>query len=217
MTLFNARLGAWLPNPACATTADLKQAKPPNAVVTLGREMLGLTNDRHSAVYLSDGGHFDNLGLYEMLRRRCRYILVIDAGEDPDAAFADLGSALRKAAIDFSVEVDFAHVGIGTRDHPLDSPIASALGRIRYFEPEAAGYLLYLKPSYWNEMPMDVRAYASAHLAFPHESTLDQWFTESQFESYRHLGEYLMEGVGEQTAHDLAAFFQSVKTTDEHG
>jgi len=163
-------------------------------------------------VYLSDGGHFDNLGLYEMLRRRCRYILVIDAGEDPNVAFADLGNALRKAAIDFGVEVDFDHVGIGTRDHPLDPPTASAVGRIRYFEPTANGYLLYVKPSYWNDMPMDVRAYASAHQAFPHESTLDQWFTESQFESYRRLGEYLVDRVGEQKAYDLATFFESVKS-----
>ena len=65
MTLFNVRLGAWLPNPAMAATGELLEAKPPNALVTLTRELLGWTDDLGKAVYLSDGGHFENLGLYK--------------------------------------------------------------------------------------------------------------------------------------------------------
>ena len=65
--------------------------------------MFGLTTDDRPYVYLSDGGHFENLGLYEMVRRRCRFIVVSDAGCDPDFVFEDLGNAVRKIAIDLGI------------------------------------------------------------------------------------------------------------------
>jgi hypothetical protein len=191
MTLFNVRLGAWLPNPATASTQELLQAKPPNALLTLARELLGLTDDRGKAVYLSDGGHFENLGLYEMVRRRCRYIVAIDAGEDSKAWFEDLGNAVRKVRIDFDVQIDFdPPVGIASRDKP-EKPFRSfACATIRYPEnPTLTGRLIYLKPCDPAYMTMDVRAYFNGHSAFPHEPTTEQFFTESQFESYRELGD----------------------------
>jgi hypothetical protein len=190
MTLFNVRLGAWLPNPATASAQQLRQAKPPNALVTLTRELLGLTDDRGHAVYLTDGGHFENLGLYEIVRRRCRYIVVVDAGEDPAASFDDLGNAVRKVRIDFDVEIEFdPPVGIGSRDKPVKPFRNFACATIRYPEDKAAtGKLIYLKPCDPAYMPMDVRAYLNGHPAFPHDSTVEQFFTESEFESYRKLG-----------------------------
>ena len=101
MTLFDVRLGAWLPNPG--VSQRWTPAKPSNALRPLFNEMLGRANDKRSDVYLSDGGHFDNLGVYEMLRRQCRRIVVIDAGCDPEYHYADLGRALRMAAIDLDV------------------------------------------------------------------------------------------------------------------
>ena len=100
-----------------ADTWELSRAKPPNALVTLFRELLGLSDDRGKAVYLSDGGHFENLGLYEMVRRRCRHIVVVDAGADPDADFEDLGNAVRKIRIDFdnSRSSSIRTVAIGSR------------------------------------------------------------------------------------------------------
>ncbi len=190
MTLFNVRLGAWLPNPAMAWTGQLLQAKPPNALVTLARELLGLTDDLGNAVYLSDGGHFENLGVYEMLRRRCRYIVVVDAGEDSKAWFEDLGNAIRKARIDFNVEIDFdPPVGIGSRDKPSTPFRSFACAIIRYPESQTTGRLIYLKPCAPPDMPMDVRSYFNAHPNFPHDSTAEQFFTESEFESYRQLGQ----------------------------
>lgn len=190
MTLFNVRLGAWLPNPAMASTRQLLQAKPPNALLTLARELLGLTDDLGRAVYLSDGGHFDNLGLYEMVRRRCRYIVVVDAGEDGKAWFEDLGNAIRKVRIDFDVKIDFnPPVGIGSRDKPLTPFRSFACATIHYPESETTGRLIYLKPCDPPDMQMDVRSYFNAHPNFPHDSTLEQFFTESEFESYRQLGE----------------------------
>src|SRR5207302_1870602 len=82
MTLFNVRLGWWLGNPRTGNelywyTGPLMALRP------LFMEMFGLTSETEPWVYLSDGGHFENLGLYEMVRRRCRMIVVSDAGCDP--------------------------------------------------------------------------------------------------------------------------------------
>ena len=70
-------------------------------------EALGLTNDKSPYVYLSDGGHFENLGLYEMVLRRCHFIVVSDAGGDPECSFADLGESVRKIRVDFGITIDF--------------------------------------------------------------------------------------------------------------
>jgi hypothetical protein len=80
MTLFNVRLGAWLANPAAEIQKTEVKAGPTSALKPLLTEALGLTDAKRANVYLSDGGHFDDLGIYEMIRRRCRYILVVDAG-----------------------------------------------------------------------------------------------------------------------------------------
>ncbi len=187
MTLFNVRLGAWLPNPGRLTRLeDLRASRPRNALMAMLGDLLGRTTDRAAAINLSDGGHFDNLGLYEMLRRRCRLIVVVDAGQDGDFAFADLGNALRKARIDLAVEVAITPPRIASRAEA--APFGFAVGRIAYHEGGAEGRLIYLKPAWLAGIPADVRAYGAASPDFPHESTLDQWFSESQFESYRALG-----------------------------
>lgn len=196
MTLFNVRLGAWLPNPALAETlkADISRSGPRDSVGSLLSELTGSTHDRGPAIYLSDGGHFENLALYEMVRRRCRYIVVSDAAADPKCALKDLGNAVRKVKIDLDVDIKFSKLHISGRDQPLDpkSQFAWALGKIRY--PEGLdGDILYIKPSYFGEgLPADVIAYARGNLAFPHESTADQFFSESQFESYRHLADHYL-------------------------
>ena len=57
--------------------------------------------------YLSDGGHFENLGAYELIRRRVRLIVVVDAEADPDYRFEGLGNLVRKARVDFEAEIEF--------------------------------------------------------------------------------------------------------------
>jgi hypothetical protein len=203
------RLGAWLPNPATASTQELLKAKPPNALQTLARELLGLTDDLGKAVYLTDGGHFENLGIYEMVRRRCSYIVVIDAGRDPTATFEDLGNAIRKVRIDFDVQIEFdPPLGIGSRTKPVKPFRSIACATIRYPESSGkTGRLIYLKPCDPAYMPMDVRAYLNEHPDFPHDSTLEQFFTESEFESYRQLGESEVMNLATGAA-TLPALFQ---------
>ncbi len=185
MTLFDVRLGAWLPNPGVAQRWT--PAKPSNALRPLFNEMLGRANDRQADVYLSDGGHFDNLGIYEMLRRRCSIIVSIDAGCDPEYHYTDLGRALRMASIDLHATVDFITPVI-KGECSLNA--LGALARITYHDG-SDGLLLYLKPWRPQYLSADVLAYWADHDAFPHQSTAEQFFEESQFESYRALGEQI--------------------------
>jgi hypothetical protein len=186
MTLFNVRLGAWLPNPNIVRRWTA--AKPSNALRPLFNEMLGRANDTRRDVYLSDGGHFDDLGLYEMLRRQCRYIVVIDAACDPEYHYVDLGRALRMASIDLYVTVEFISPLIKGED---DLDASGALARVRYHDG-SSGLLLYLKPWRPKYLPADVLAYWADHEDFPHQSTAQQFFEESQFESYRALGQQIV-------------------------
>lgn len=208
MTLFNVRLGAWMSNPAVANQKgiEVRDSGPGNSLRALVRELAGSTDDRGRDIYLSDGGHFENLGLYEMLRRGCHFIVVSDAGCDPECAYADLGNAVRKAKIDLNIEIVFTNMKISRRGQEVEGQLAWALGTITYPRREGepaeivqrTGKILYLKPSYFDEgnLPADVVSYAKMNAAYPHETTGDQFFSESQFESYRKLGFTLASRLG---------------------
>ena len=210
MSLFNVRLGAWLPNPARAKSLKMAVtgSGPSDNLRAMLRELVGSTQDSGRDIYLSDGGHFDNLGIYEMIRRRCRYIVVSDAGCDPDSRFEDLGNAVRKVAIDQNVKIDFNPLQVAKAG--AKAQFAYALGTIQYPEQPQLGHVLYLKPSLFGSIPIDVGAYAAGSPTFPHESTGDQFFSESQFESYRSLGRYFTDELGDG-ATDIAALFAALQ------
>jgi hypothetical protein len=175
---------------------------PGFALAPLLKELFGLTDDQYRYVYLSDGGHFDNLGLYEMVRRRCRLIVVVDGSEDAANRFKDLGNAVRKIRIDFGIPIVFKGqppLPIYSRDDPRAAAQGRycAVGQILYTRAghESDGTLIYLKPTLLGSEPADVIQYANANPAFPHEATTDQWFTESQFESYRALGMHVVDQI----------------------
>jgi hypothetical protein len=218
MTLFNARLGMWLGNTNRHGDRTYCRSGPRWAFQPLLAELFGLTTSRHPYVNLSDGGHFDNLGLYEVVLRRCRTVVVSDVGCDPAAGFEDLGNAIRKIRIDFGVPIRFERrmrVFARPLDDKADRPGTAAPGeralycavaRIDYGAvdrsedgtPAPPGWLLYVKPQLdaaGAPVPLDVYAYGRGSRAFPHEPTSDQWFDEAQFESYRALGEHVIGEV----------------------
>ena len=192
MTLFNVRLGWWLGNPGAAGHCTWTHSGPVQATLPLFVEALGLTNEKRGYVYLSDGGHFENLAVYEMLLRRCRRLVVVDAEEDGDYAFEGLGGAVRKARIDMGIPIEFRGLDRISKALPPAERRSFAIGRIDYKSRDGAGaeygYILYLKPLLTIGEPTDVQNYATVHGNFPQESTSDQFFSESQFESYRALG-----------------------------
>jgi hypothetical protein len=194
LTVFNARLGVWLGNPGEPGGATWNKPAPSFGAAPVINELLGRTTDTNPYVYLSDGGHFENLGLYEMVFRRCRFIIVSDAGCDGEYTFGDLATAVRQIRLDFGIDIDFPNgVQIGSL-----KPGRWAVGTIRYslVHPEAEdGILLYVKPTLIGDEPVDVANYARSHPAFPHESTTEQWFDAAQFESYRMLGLHTIAGL----------------------
>ena len=203
MTIFNARLGGWFGNPK--DDASWKKNGPDASYRRFIQEALGFTTDKQPFVYLSDGGHFENLALYEMVRRRCHVIVVCDAGADSDCRLEDLGNAVRKIYIDLGVEIDFERIDVRAREKSLPKAgIYAAIGRVRYPDNGAKdGKIIYIKPGLYEDAPADVKAYAAANAKFPHDITLNQWFTESQFESYRALGEHaikMMTGLRDPAA-----------------
>lgn len=203
MAIFNVRLGWWLGNPGKEGDKTYTHDGPTWAIAPLLTETFGLTTDDRPYVYLSDGGHFENLGLYEMVRRRCQFIVAVDASCDPNYAFADLGNAVRKIALDLGVMIRFRGLEAlmkRTDDGPDLGPRHPyhAVGQIDYPAADGGGQpgiILYIKPGYHGVEGAEVRSYATANRDFPHQGTVDQWFSESQFESYRALGFGITDGV----------------------
>lgn len=233
LTVFDARMGWWLGNPRRPEPSTYPG--PVFALRYLMDELFARTNGRSKFVNLSDGGHFDNLGLYELVRRRCRYIIVGDSEEDGGLTFGSLGGAIRMCRADFGVEIDLDPAPIRLTANGF-SKVHCVVGTIRYPEQEsgifggvcsgerpaesddkARGWLLYLKSSLTGDEPSDVVEYRSRCPKFPHESTGDQFFSESQFESYRRLGLHIIGDAFEDVpvkldgSHkDLLKVFQSL-------
>jgi hypothetical protein len=196
MTVFNVRLGWWVGNPR--HPEYWRVAGPWLGLGYLLAELFGGTDDTGKYVYLSDGGHFENLGLYELVKRRCRFILASDAGADKSLAFDDLGSAIRKCRSDMGIEIKLKTDRIFATGTPPFSKWHCTIADICYSGSDKDakdGTLVYIKSSLTSDEPADVLNYKSQKDDFPHQSTADQWFTESQFESYRALGQHIVETV----------------------
>jgi hypothetical protein len=201
MAVFNIRLGWWLGNPGQAGESTHSQPGPVFAPRPLIAESLGRTDNDNPYIYLSDGGHFENLGLYEMVLRRCHFIVVSDGSQDKDFDFESLGNAMSKIRTDMGIRITFDSIPISPREEKIPTFVNinqvdkgkkyCAVGRIHYSDVDeggADGFLLYIKPAIYGAEPADVQNYARANPAFPHESTGDQMYSETQFESYRALG-----------------------------
>jgi hypothetical protein len=230
MSIFNVRLGAWLGNTNVHGNKTYDRRGPKSALMPLFAEVFGLTNSSRGYVNLSDGGHFDNLGLYEVVLRRCRHVLVSDAGCDRGFAFEDLGNAIRKIRVDFGIPIEFKDKieilpnEADGADKPGRPGLYCAIAEICYSAIDGDvpnGRLIYIKPTLRGHvpresgaLPYDVYSYARSSKDFPHETTADQWFSESQFESYRALGLHILEQLGEPLTD--ASFDSFLDTAREH-
>lgn len=225
--LLGVRLGYWWragesaaqpasPSPSRTADKDKLQRTSPSVTRALLGEFTGRFDpDGELHWYLSDGGHFENTGAYELIRRGIRHIVLADCGADPDYAFEDLANLVQKARIDFNAEIEFLDAieldtlfpetelrdhffayatGIGRQGAPL------TLARVRYATPAPCGWLLVVKPRLPQRMPADLARYAAQDDSFPQQTTLDQFYSESQWESTRLLGRYIGRAVVEVLA-----------------
>jgi hypothetical protein len=157
-------------------------------------------------VHISDGGHFENLGVYELLRRRCRYIVAVDATENANATSDNLGILVRLARIDLGIRVLLDTSPLTLQGPELYSKTHVIIGEIRYDDvhPSATpGILVYIRASMTGDEPPDVQQYANNHKEYPRQSTADQFFDEEQFESYRALGNHVACEVFGEAAEEL--------------
>jgi hypothetical protein len=190
LALLNIRLSYWLRDPrresAVFSTPTLWH---------LFLEMFGAGHENGHFLNVSDGGHIENLGVYELLRRRCKFIVAIDGEQDAKMTFHALTTLQRLAYIDLGVKLDIDlddlrlnECGM-TRSHfcfcRIEYPQGSRDGDIAY------GYFLYVKLSLTGNEGEFLRRYRLDEPSFPHHSTADQFFTEAQFEAYRSLGEHV--------------------------
>jgi hypothetical protein len=213
MTLLNVRLGFWSPTP---NNGSWRSPNPRLWPFYTLREFLSQTNDLGSYCYLTDGGHFDNTGLYSLVERACRYIIVSDNGADPLPCFEDLGDAIRRCRIDFGTEIELdtspfftkkdetsgdslaqTHYVVGTIEYS-DAHLKKLGWTVEDRKSRSKGIIILIKPSLLADETADLRQYARQNKGFPHQSTSDQWFDEAQFESYRRLGEHCAESLYEE-------------------
>lgn len=201
LTVFNVRLGRWVGNPA--KTGAWPETSPRFGVRYLFFELFGMTSARRSWFNLSDGGHFENLGIYELVRRQLPYIIASDAAEDAEYHFDDLANAIRKIRADFGIDIEIDVSGLRPAEPGGRQRAHAAVGSIRYdrLNPRLRpGVLVYIRPGLTGNEPADVLSYARRNPPFPFQSTADQFFDESQFESYRQLGLHVAKGVFEEAA-----------------
>jgi len=207
MTLLNVRQGYWIQNPRFAPSK-----KKPVWYYYMFREMFGRgLNEEDAYIHLSDGGHFENLGIYELIRRRCRYIIASDASADPGWNFGDLARAIELVRVDFAAQVTLDIEPLRPKGEEGISPQPFVLGDITY-DDGSQGRLLYVKTAYINNLPADVFGYRRENPEFPDQSTADQFFDERQFEAYRELGYQIGKLVcGGSNCDDLEALFKKIR------
>jgi hypothetical protein len=183
LALANVRLGVWLPNPVVARARGEAWSRTafarPHYLV---KELLGWTSCRDRFVYVTDGGHFDNLGLVELLRRGCTDIYCFDASGGDVDSLATLGEAIAIARSDLGVEVELD----SKRRGDLSGGIVAFT--IRYHKSRVRGRMVFVRPIVTADDPLDVRAYQAKDPEFPTHGTHDQLYTDQKFEAYRALG-----------------------------
>jgi hypothetical protein len=202
LAILNVRLGYWVP------TRQLAQDRKPSSFLFcipqfyFVQELLGLMRETSTTIFLTDGGHIDNLGIYELLRRRCHLIIAVDAEADPQMSFRSLVALQRYARIDLGVLIDLPWAEIRDASRAASEEIAKsgglppnaaphgphcAVGAISY--PQGRnGILIYVKSSITGDENDYVVDYKRRFPSYPHETTADQLFSEEQFEVYRALG-----------------------------
>jgi hypothetical protein len=235
LAVSGARLGTWLPNPTfaaklacaakktCADPADITKPWPKSLPTIRGasyfyRELFAFNYQDARLIQVTDGGHYENLGLVEALRRRSRLIICIDGGGDTPPLAGGLTDAMRLAEYELGVTITLSTDGpyavdniapgsgkLSEPEHALASlkqrvtKSTVVVGTISY--PPAAGLgelegvLIFAKAVLWERCPYWLLTYAAAQPRFPHDPTSDQWFNEGQFAAYTELGRIMAEQV----------------------
>jgi len=185
LALLNARVGSWIQHPKYARKRPWYW--PPLAWYWV-KELFGIASAEDKYIYLSDGGHFDNSAIYELLKRRCKYIIAIDAGSE----FDNLATVSRLARIDLGVQIDVNLEKFRPDPDTGLSRQAYVVAKLKYpplpGDRKTEGVLVWLSTTMTHQQKPDVIKYKETNDDFPFTSTGDQLFDQHQFEAYRQLG-----------------------------
>jgi Patatin-like phospholipase len=209
LSFLGLNLGYWAANPSRYKESTPPKVPMPNLIrpgfaALSGRRL----DERGTHVLLSDGGHFENLAIYELIRRKVRFLWVSDAGQDVGFGFEDLANAIERVRVDFGVNIRFREEAYdltqllpgsaetkadASKNFAAEYKLAKrgyAIGTIEYpdDEPDKHGVIVYVKSTLTRFLPGDLYGYKKRNPDFPHQTTLDQFFDEDQFEAYRELG-----------------------------
>ncbi len=196
MRLFNLRLGYWVVNPRYdkGKRRSVNHFRPGllYAITSRGHK------SKRPIVELTDGGHFDNLGVYELIRRRAKIVIVCDGEADKETSYSAFVSLARRVEEDFDVKFEFREnrgPELLVEDIPMLYPSGAKssewgffVAKIHYKKTAEIGAVIYLKATMIGEVSLKTKGYKGAHPDFPDETTADQFFDEEQFEAYRELG-----------------------------
>jgi hypothetical protein len=220
----NVRLGVWLPSPwsvaqapgAAAAAAAPGRRRPQRVLAAIRRhwhqpdlrhlwaEAAGSLHLDGRWLYVTDGGHYDNLGLIEALRRRPDHLIVIDASGDGPGKFTTLGQAIALARSEVGADVRIDPGGLRAGPGAAQCRDAYAHGTFTYPDDTgpAAHHLFYMKLAVPAGAPWDILAYQDRHPSFPTDSTLQQLYDDEEFEAYRELGYYCASAILAEIAYD---------------
>ena len=224
LALSNARLGAWLPNPyfVALKLQHLDDWTIPGLpgrrrLSYLVREIFGIHPSEGRLLLCTDGGHYDNLGLVELLRRRCKRIYCIDASTALPPLNDDLAAAITLAREELGVEITFKDDALGLIAGSADpvepaaifadlnrrlSKNAVTVATITYPQvgdrPKEEGDLVLAQAVLTRQMPYHLLEYSQVDVAFPRDSTADQSFNSRQFDSYQQLGQFIGRAAAQQ-------------------
>ncbi len=216
LALANIRLGVWVPNPTkVQERVNYRWPYSRPGLTYLAREMVGSSPGDRRYLYVSDGGHFDNLGLVELLARRCDWIFTIDASGDAIDTFGTLGDALSIAEAELGVTVDIDPAGdmAPTPDEPTLVTAPCSRGVIHYparpagpdspGEPAKEATLVVVKAGVPRDAPWPITAYHRRFPRFPTDPTTDQLFPAPRFDAYVSLGRFAMRTALKHWGPDL--------------
>lgn len=212
-TLLNIRLGYWW---------GCKDDYLPFFRLSLS-ELTSYFSKKSRSIYLTDGGHFDNLGLYALLKRGVDRIVLIDAAADPNYQFSCLAQALRHARTDLNYDISETTLTevktltatqgkIGNKIQQLNASKESGgratkraclLKAINRTTPDKICWILYVKTTITGTEDPDIKEYHHQHPCFPQQPTSDQFFDDVQWESYFRLGKHTGEDLSSAVLHFL--------------
>jgi hypothetical protein len=188
LTVLNVRLGFWIRKPG-----DDWGSKTPGFECLLRETLSARMSEKEAWLNLSDGGHIENMAVYELLRRRCKFIICVDGESDPTFTFGGLMTLVRHAQIDFGITI--APELDDLRPDPATGYSKTHFHFCRIHYPDGIGLLLYIKLSVTGNESELIKRYRINNPEFPHQTTLDQFFDQEQFEAYRQLGVHAAEAL----------------------